>query len=80
MLGRAAVGGLALGVAGAIVGAKTATTESQSSINNIDHIASYIIKIGIKSIENPILVLRFKDDKSKADSMYAIMQAIIAMK
>ena len=80
MLGRAAVGGLTLGVAGAVVGAMTAKTESTSSTANSDYIASYIVKIGVKSIEKPTLTLKFGSDKSKAEEVYALIQAIIAMK
>jgi len=80
MLGRAAIGGLTLGVAGAVVGAMTAKTESKSSFDSLDHIASYIIKVGIKSIENPTITLRFGGDKNEAENVYAVMQAIIAMK
>lgn len=80
MLGRAVVGGLTLGVAGAVVGAMTAKTESTSSTANSDYIASYIVKIGVKSIEKPTLTLKFGSDKSKAEEVYALIQAIIAMK
>jgi hypothetical protein len=80
MLGRAAVGGLTLGVAGAVVGAMTAKTESTSSTANSDYIASYIVKIGVKSIEKPTMTLKYGNDKSKAEEVYALMQAIIAMK
>ena len=80
MLGRAAVGGLTLGVAGAVVGAMTAKTESTSSTVNSDYLASYIVKIGVKSIEKPTMILKYGSDKSKAEEVYALMQAIIAMK
>lgn len=79
MLGRAAVGALTLGVAGAVVGAMTAKTESTSNIDS-SYISSYIVKIGIKSIEKPTMILKYGNDKSKAEEVYALMQAIIAMK
>ena len=80
MLGRAAVGGLTLGVAGAVVGAITAKTESTSSTANSNYIASYVVKVGVKSIEKPTMTLKYGSDKSKAEEVYALMQAIIAMK
>lgn len=80
MLGRAAVGGLTLGVAGAVVGALTAKQESISSTNDTPHVASYIVKIGVKSIENPTIILKYYRDKETAETVYAIIQAIIAMK
>lgn len=80
MLGRAAVGGLTLGVAGAVVGAMTAKTESTSSTANSNNLASYVVKIGIKSIEKPTMILKYGSDKSKAEEVYALMQAVIAMK
>ena len=80
MLGRAAIGGLTLGVAGAVVGAITATKETQSSAANADYIPSYAVKIGVKSIENPIITLHFYRDKEQAETLYAVMQTILAMK
>ena len=79
MLGRAAVGGLTLGLAGAVVGAMTAKTESTSN-DDTSYISSYVVKIGIKSIEKPTMILKYGSDKSKAEEVYALMQAIIAMK
>ena len=79
MLGRAAVGALTFGVAGAIVGAVTAKKESTSS-EAPDYLNSYVVKIGIKSLENPVIILKFGSDKAKAEEVYALMQAIIAMK
>ncbi len=80
MLGRAAVGGLTFGVAGAVVGAMTAKTESTSSTTFSNYIASYVVKIGVRSIEKPTMTLKFGSDKSKAEEVYALMQAIISMK
>ena len=80
MLGRAAIGGLTLGVAGAVVGAITATKETQSSAANADYVPSYVVKIGVKSIENPIITLHLYRDKELAETLYAVMQTIIAMK
>lgn len=79
MFGRAAVGALTLGVAGAVVGAVTAKKESTSKLN-ANYEGSYVVKIGIKSIEEPTITLRFGSNKSKAEEVYALMQAIIAMK
>ena len=79
MLGRAALGALTFGAAGAVVGAVTANKESTSTVDS-SHIGSFIVKIGIKSIEEPTITLLFGSDKSKAEEVYALMQAIIAMK
>ena len=79
MLGRAALGALTFGVAGAVVGAVTAKKESTSTITPTNS-GSYIVKIGLKSVEKPVLTLEFGSDKSKAEEVYALMQAIIAMK
>ena len=79
MLARAAVGALTLGVAGAVVGAVTAEKESSSKLD-ANYEGSYVIKIGIKSIEEPTINLRFGSNKSKAEEVYSLMQAIIAMK
>ena len=79
MLGRAALGGLTLGVAGALVGAVTAKTETDSNLDNT-YLCSYVVKIGLKSIEEPIIKFEYGCDKSKAEEVYAMIQAIIAMK
>lgn len=79
MLGRAAVGGLTFGVAGAVVGALTAKKETKSDAVKSYHEPSYIVKIGIKSIENPTIILKMHQNKEQADNIYALMQAIIAM-
>lgn len=79
MLGRAALGALTFGVAGAVVGAVTAKKESTSTITPT-HSGSYVVKIGLKSVEKPVLTLEFGSNKSKAEEVYALMQAIIAMK
>lgn len=79
MLGRAALGALTFGAAGAVVGAVTANKESTSTVDS-SHIGSFIVTIGIKSIEEPTITLRFGSDKSKAEEVYALIQAIIAMK
>lgn len=79
LLGRAAIGALTFGAAGAVVGAVTANKESTSTVDS-SHIGSFIVKIGIKSLEEPTITLRFGNDKSKAEEVYALIQAIIAMK
>jgi len=80
MLGRAVIGGLTLGVAGAVVGAMTAKKETTSSqIEEVKN-GNYIVKIGLRSIEKPTMTLKYGNDKSKAEEVYALMQAIIAMK
>ena len=79
MLGRAAVGALTFGVAGAVVGAVTANKESINT-SDTNYFGSYIVKVGVKSIEKPLITLQFGNDKSKAEEVYATMQAIIAMK
>lgn len=80
MLGRAVIGGLTLGVVGAVAGAMTAKTETTNSTDNKDYSPSYIIKIGVKSIDNPTITLKLYRDKEMAEEIYALIQAIIAMK
>lgn len=79
MIGRAAVGALTFGVAGAVVGAVTAKKESTNTITPTQP-GLYVVKIGLKSVKNPVLTLEFGSDKHKAEEVYALMQAIIAMK
>ena len=80
MLERAAIGGLILGVPGAVAGAATAKTESAYYNDNFNNLPSYVVKIGIKSIENPSIILRYDHDKEKAEEVYELIQAIIAIK
>ena len=80
MLGRAVIGGLTLGVAGAVVGAMTAKKETTSSqIEEVKN-GNYIVKIGLRSIENPTKSLFFYNNKEKAEEVYSLIQAIISMK
>ena len=80
MLGRAAIGALTLGVAGAVVGAVTAKKETISTKSDTSHLESYIVKIGIRSIKEPSITLKYGNNKAKAEETYALIQAIIAMK
>lgn len=80
MLGRAAVGGLTLGVAGAVVGALTASKETSSETSYAPHVGQYDIKINVKSIINPNLVIHLYNRKELAEEIYSLLQAIIAMK
>lgn len=80
MVGRAVVGGLTLGVAGAVVGALTASKETSSETTDTNHFGMYDIKINVKSITNPTLVLNLYNKKDLAEEIYSLLQAIIAMK
>lgn len=78
MLGRAALGGLTLGAAGAVVGALTAKKETDSKDDVYK--ASYVVKIGIKSLKNPSVILHFDDNAGVAEETYSLVQAVLAMK
>ena len=80
MVGRAVVGGLTLGVAGAVVGALTASKETSSETIVPNHVGMYDIKINVKSITNPTIVLNLYNRKDLAEEIYNLLQAIIAMK
>ena len=79
LIGRAAVGALTFGVAGAMVGAVTASSETKSH-STTKYTPSYIVKVGLRSIERPIISFEFASNVKKADEVYALIQAIIAMK
>ena len=78
MLGRAALGGLTLGAAGAVVGALTAKKETDSKDDVYK--ASYVVKICIKSLKNPSVILHFDDNAGVAEETYSLVQAVLAMK
>ena len=84
MLGRAVVGGLVAGGAGAIIGGSTAkqNTTSTSVVNQGKDITrhNYTVWISVKDIVNPMIQIPIGKDEAKANEIVALMTAIISFK
>lgn len=84
MIGRAVVGSLVAGPAGAIIGGSTAkqNTSSTSVVNQGDDTTrhDYTVWITIKDIANPMVKIHIGKDADKANEIVALMSAIIASK
>ena len=78
MAGRALVGGALFGVAGAAIGAATAsqnTTINTTSQHDFKH--DYIIYLSVDDIANPQRILTFGDDSEMANKAASIFNIII---
>ena len=84
MIGRAVVGGLVAGSAGAIIGGSTAkkNTSSTSVVNHGKDITkhNYTVWISVKDIANPLIQIPIGGDEVKANEIVSLMSAIIASK
>lgn len=81
MLGRAVVGGLVAGGAGAIIGGSTAkkNTSTTSVVNQGTDVTKhdYTVWISVKNIANPMIQLHIGKDGTKVNEIVALMNAII---
>ena len=78
MAGRALVGGVLLGGAGALAGAVTAkNTTSTSSTTNYSTNHSFKIFLGIDDLSNPQRILNLGSDEISANKISTIMSIII---
>ncbi len=84
MLGRAVVGGLIAGGAGAIIGGATAkqNTSTTSVINQGTDVTrhNYTVWISVQDIANPMIQIPIGKDGAKVNEIVALMSAIIASK
>ena len=84
MLGRAVVGGMLAGEAGAIIGGSTADrkTTSTSVIEHEDDVIrhDYTVWIAIKDIANPMIQIHIGKNASLMNEVIALMNAIVASK
>lgn len=82
MVGRAVVGGVLAGGAGAIIGGSTASkdTVTTSVVNQGSDITrhDYTVWITVKDIANPMIQIHIGRDGSKANEIVALMNAIIS--
>jgi len=78
MLGRAVIGGVVGGGAGAIIGGLSGTKKSET-INNItgETMHDYCINITVNSIKNPLLKLEFAENRKRMEKISAILSVII---
>lgn len=81
MIGRAIIGGVIAGEAGAIIGGATAKkqTETNSVVEQEDDIThhEYVVSISVKDTVNPLIKLFLGENESSATEIVALMNAII---
>lgn len=77
MLGRAVIGGILTGGAGAIIGGATAgkTTITQGGTSTIEH--HYEINITVNSISNPIVKLNLGNDSDIVNEISSLLSVIL---
>lgn len=86
MVGRAIVGGVLLGGAGAVIGGSTAKRNTviehgtDTSIHNkvVEH--DYTVAITVKDIANPIIYLNVGSNAKLKDEIVSLMKVIMSMK
>lgn len=81
MLGRAVVGGVLAGGAGAVIGGLTAKQNSQSFNNTSTETKhNYYINITINDLKNPIVKIALLEDREKMEKISSLLSIIIANK
>lgn len=80
MAKRAAVGGLLLGGAGAVIGGGTASKQTVTNQEADKIYNDYTALINTKNISNPIIRVHVGNDGSKANDIIALVNAVIANK
>ena len=78
-VGRAIVGGVLAGGAGAIIGGSTAKKETTTLVHQKDDIIihRYSVIVNVNSLSNPIITIPLGADKAKLNEIVGIMNVII---
>ena len=78
-VGRAIVGGVLAGGAGAIIGGATAKKETKTITHQKDDIIihNYTVVINVNSLINPIITIRLGSDKNKLNEIVGVLNVII---
>ena len=78
-VGRAIVGGVLAGGAGAIIGGATAKKETKTIAHQKDDIIihNYTIVVNVNSLTNPIVTIPLKSDKAKMNEIVGVLNVII---
>lgn len=86
MVGRAIVGGVLLGGAGAVIGGSTAKRNTviehgtDTSVHNKEIEHNYKVAITVKDIANPIIYLNVGSNAKLKDEIVSLMKVIMSMK
>ena len=86
MVGRAIVGGVLLGGAGAIIGGSTAKRNTviehgmDTSIHNKEVEHNYTVAITVKDISNPVLYLNVGSNTGLKDEIISLMKVVMSMR
>lgn len=78
-VGRAIVGGVLAGSAGAIIGGSTAKKETTTMVHQKDDIIihRYSVIVNVNSLTNPIITIPLWDDKAKLNEIVGLLNVII---
>lgn len=78
-IGRAIVGGVLAGGAGAIIGGSTAKKETTTLVHQKDDIIihRYSVIVNVNSLTNPIITIPLWDDKAKLNEIVGLLNVII---
>lgn len=78
-VGRAIVGGVLAGGAGAIIGGSTAKKETTTLVHQKDDIIihRYSVIVNVNSLTNPIITIPLWDDKAKLNEIVGLLNVII---
>ena len=78
-VGRAIVGGVLAGGAGAIIGGATAKKETKTITHQKDDIIihNYIVVVNVNSLSSPIITISLGGDKAKLNEIVGVLNVII---
>lgn len=78
-VGRAIVGGVLAGGAGAIIGGTTAKKETKTIAHQKDDIIihNYTVVVNVNSLTNPIITVSLGSDKTKLNEIVGVLNVII---
>lgn len=78
-VGRAIVGGVLAGGAGAIVGGATAKKETQTLVHQKNDIIihNYTVIVNVNNLTNPVITIPLRSDKDKLNEIVGLLNLII---
>lgn len=79
-IGRAIVGGIVAGPAGAIIGGATAKKHTEYKQGNDVSIHNYTVIINVKSISEPVISIKTGRNENLTNDIVGLMNVIISMK
>ena len=77
LLGRAVLGGLAFGAAGAVIGGVTAKQSTTTSQYETEEEHDYAISVTINDLANPTIIIKLFDDATTTQEIASVLSIII---